>query len=118
MTKICEQIQVTNYAEALIFAWFIIEAYLYKLYQNKIVNNPNQDADESISSAILIRELKQAKVISYDVGNDLHTIRIARNQAVHNTFDSEVSRQDALMALEAIKQFISRDTGITIGAIL
>jgi Domain of unknown function (DUF4145) len=120
VSKICEQINQANYAEALIFAWFVIEAYLYKLYTEKVstASSSTKEHEDSISSAVLIRELKQAKVLSHDVGNDLHTIRIARNDAVHNTFDSEVTRTDALMALEAIKQFIARDTGINLGQLI
>lgn len=99
-----------DYDMSLIQSWFVIEAYLFKLLEKK---TPGIDTAE-MSSSEAIKQLKILKAIPYEVGNDLHSIRIARNKVVHSTFDSKADSSDAVIAIEAIKQFIQRDTGLTI----
>ena len=110
MPRIIEDYRESNYDSSLVMSWFIIEAYLYTLWREKC--SSASDDTESVSSAILIRDLKQVKVIPYQVGQDLHTIRLARNEVVHNTFEAAASQHEARMAIAAIEQFIVRDSGL------
>lgn len=114
LTRAIEDFRESNYGEALVFTWFIIEAYLFKLYETKVMGGFYDEDDDTKSVAMLIRELKQKKIIPYEVGNDLHSIRLARNEVVHNTFDAAARPEDTLLSIEAIRQFILRDTGINL----
>ena len=100
-----------NYAESLIFSWFVIEAYLYELYARRVARG---EAEESLSASVLIRELKSARVLPYEVGNDLHTIRLARNRIVHDKFRTTPDPGPAALAIEALKEFIRRDVGLNL----
>ena len=102
-----------NYAESLLFAWFVIEAYLYELWREK-VRGGQVGAEESVSASTLIRDLKTARVLPYEVGNDLHTVRIARNKVVHDKFRTPPEREPAALAIEALKEFIRRDVGLNL----
>ena len=102
-----------NYAEALLFAWFVIEAYLYELWREK-VQGGQVSQEESLSVSTLIRDLKTARVLPYEVGNDLHTVRIARNKVVHDKFRTPPEREPAALAIEALKEFIRRDVGLNL----
>ncbi len=110
LNKSMEQYTQANYDMSLIYSWFVIEAYLFKLYEKA---KPGENTEE-MSSSDAIRRLKEFKAIPYQIGNDLHTIRIARNSIVHNKFDSKAQPEHAAMAIEAIKEFIKRDTGLNL----
>ena len=113
MTKALEQFNNARYDISLILSWFVIETYLYNLYKAKVVKNISA-GDEEISSVELLKVLNQRRVLSYDLVGDIHKIRILRNAIVHNTFESQTTAQDALLAFEIIKKFIAQDIGLTL----
>lgn len=113
ITKSIEQFENGHYDIALILSWFIIETYLYKLYNSKVLKNINP-TDEDLSAAELLKILQQRRVLSYSLVGEIHKIRILRNKIVHNTFESEVSPQDTLLSFEIIKEFIKQDIGLTL----
>jgi hypothetical protein len=115
LTKSLQHYREGNYADSLIASWFIIEAYLFELWKTKVNQGiQNSDEDQSTSSAIIIRDLKQARIIPYEVANELHQVRLARNEVVHNKFNSTPKQEDAYLAILAIKSFVARDTGVTL----
>jgi hypothetical protein len=113
MTKSIEQFENGRYDVSLILSWFIIETYLYKLYNSKVVKSISQ-TEEDMSSVELLKALNQRRVLSYTLVGDIHKIRVLRNKIVHNTFESEVSPQDTLLSFEIIKEFIKQDIGLTL----
>jgi hypothetical protein len=113
MTKSVEQFENGRYDVALILSWFIIETYLYKLYQAKVVKSIGQKEDD-MSAVELLKALNQRRVLSYDLVGDIHKVRILRNEIVHNTFESETTAQDTLLSFEIIKEFIKQDIGLSL----
>lgn len=113
MTKSVEQFENGRYDVALILSWFIIETYLYKLFQAKVVKNIGQKEDD-IGAAELLKILHQRRVLSYELVGDIHKVRILRNKIAHNTFESEVAAQDTLLSFEIIKEFIKQDIGLSL----
>jgi hypothetical protein len=113
MTKSIEQFHNSRYDVSLILSWFIIESYLYKLYDAKIVKNISNDR-EDMSAVELLKALNQRRVLSYDLVGSIHKIRILRNDIVHNTFESETKAEDVLLSFEIIKEFIKQDIGLTL----
>ena len=111
LTQSLGHYETKNYAESLIFSWFVIEAYLYELYARKVAR---AQPEESLSASVLIRELKTARILPYEVGNDLHTIRLARNRVVHDKFRTSPDPAPAALAIEALKEFIRRDVGLNL----
>jgi hypothetical protein len=113
MTKSVEQFENGRYDVSLILSWFIIETYLYKLYQAKVVKSIGQKEDD-VSAVDLLKALNQRRVLSYDLVGDIHKVRILRNKIVHNTFESETTAQDTLLSFEIIKEFIKQDIGLSL----
>jgi hypothetical protein len=113
MTKSVEQFENGRYDVALILSWFIIETYLYKLYQAKVVKSIGQKEDD-MSSVEVLKALNQKRILSYDLVGDIHKVRILRNKIVHNTFESETTAQDTLLSFEIIKEFIKQDIGLAL----
>jgi hypothetical protein len=113
MTKSVEQFENARYDVALILSWFIIETYLYKLFQAKVAKSIGQKEDD-MSAVELLKALHQRRVLSYDLVGDIHKVRILRNQIAHNTFESEITAQDTLLSFEIIKEFVKQDIGLSL----
>jgi hypothetical protein len=113
MTKAIDQFQNGHYDISVIMSWFIIESYIFTLYQNRVLQGLST-IEQEISSSEILKILQQRKILSYDFVGDIHKIRIMRNQITHNTFEAKTTATEALLALAIIQQFIRQDIAIDI----
>jgi hypothetical protein len=113
MTKSVDQYQNGHYDISVIMSWFIIESYIYKLYQTRVLQGLSAIQQE-LSSSEALKLLQQRKVLSYDFIGDIHKIRIMRNAITHNTFEAKTTDQEARLALAIILHFIRQDIAVDI----
>ncbi len=113
MSKSLEQFEQKRFDISVIMSWFIIESYIFKLYQTRVMQGLSTDFQE-ITSSQALKALQQRKVLAYDFIGDIHKIRVMRNDITHNTFEAQTTAQEANLALLIIQQFIRQDVAIDI----
>jgi hypothetical protein len=114
LAKVVEEYKKGKFDVALVLAWFIIEGYIYRLYQNKIVQSISPEELNDISVSEALKALNQKKILAYELVGNIHEIRILRNVVVHSTLDAQTPADQVALALNIIVEFIKLDKAINL----
>lgn len=127
LAKSLSEYKIANYDTSLILSWFIIESCLNKKWSNRLeslnctlsddskrINSKRMDyflgRDFPISAVINLLELFND--IQFDTYKIVNSLRIKRNDIVHNNEDSKCNSQDCIQAFIIIYSFIKEMMGI------
>jgi uncharacterized protein YutE (UPF0331/DUF86 family) len=113
LIKAINELNLGNYEYVIGYAWLIIEGYLFELHTQTEKKYSLAQSDDSITTLEVINNLRRLKLLSGDIVSELHQLRKIRNQIIHRQF-KDVKMQDAVLAIEIIREFIKRDTAIDI----
>lgn len=118
VSKALYNIGIGNEEIAITLLWYIIENYVFILYQKKVLpyltpaDNPIP-VDE-MSAAECLGQLSRKRILPRDTLDKLYQLRILRNQVTHNQQEAHIRYEDILKLIVVVQNFVREDMNLSL----